>query len=1550
MFDLDSENENQTKIKTICEFLFFDQYQDNATFSRFEVCFQPLFNNIDISMERIFKDICGPKKKYITYKRFAWAFLKHIEGKDKSEDTKKFFDLLFKSILKEENTFVGQNTEKAYSFSTIKTCKNRENITKMQILCDNERIIHGINLEYDDIYNNEMFPKSLEDELVISLEMKLTHIDKQKRKESSKDLPGIAKKEEYIDAITHIFGTIDKNSGFITFLGVKCISGKTVFVGFPKGDGFLFGKFGFRFHDIKMQMTKEGISKLFPMFNKQNKKLNFFLNKISGKLLNQNLIEEEIIKDEEILANLKDDEEIDKMFTTPIVEDDYFFNKKLKDRISGNDYKEVVVQEMRKWIMKRNKSKHLDKIEEKTPITKIDDALKRYDEEKSKTMQKSYNFISKKISKNQIDSKFNNISFLPALQQGIKNGDSKLKRKISFIMEQIEEDKEHSEDKEEKEGKLYLHKTKMFRNAPNFIQSPIISDEIKLKFSTMKWDGKSDAKINDFFNKKNYVKLKEEFGKMIHDEIREKFSNDSNFMDHKILNLFIPVPGKKSRSIRGENLSLEDFEIDPIINIKKLNNDVSILKNEDLKNKEVTKKQKQNGEENSEKTIIYSDASQFLNNLHNLDENIKKKESIKYTELYGIRRFRQFKNGFLNTLKQILNIYINNKEDDNDDNIKYKKAQKNWLYFRKILEKMNGIFFLQTIGTIVKVNKIFKKLIKVSIAEKIKLYKSIEEKEEIINLLQPNINDGKEINDFYGLLIPDEHPENVTDLNQLEKDLEILKKFLDDKNINKEKRNKVDKLYNLYLQKKNILIENETKNCKDELGLKNSINVSKYLKEEQEKRNKAQEEEKMRIEEEIAKKQIEKEKIKKKKRKSFLIRKVETSIFLDQEMPSSFVNWKDDIFPPEKNSLCPYNGKDWVIPKYVLKSDIEGWDKVEWCRAEEIDRFETHDVFVKGATIEDIQQGNIGDCYFFSVVGALCNYPDFFEKIFHTKEKSEEHVYGIYLYLNGKWKLVLLDDYFPVKDATFKQIYFSCSVDSELWVSLIEKAWAKVNGCYANIACGGLCGEVFDILTEAYTEHIEIINSNKEEIWEKMENATKKNYVMTAGTMDENQNIDLDEVGLSYSHSYTVINIYKVNTEKKNEKLVKLKNPWRSNEFNGEWSNFSKKWTPELKKQCDFQEDIDDGIFYMSFDDFIKYFSLLDIAKLEKGYCSTYCKISKIYAIKCQVIQLIVEEESPNTFIQLYQKNPRIVRKNGTKYPQTAQSFLILINSDFKFIKSVHEKDYHIGMNVDLKPGKYYIFCDVNYRNETVQNRTFGYTVTFYSKKPLKNIENVTENIEVRKILETSLYNYCKETIKPINHKSGMKIYQTQNFSQELPFTLFCFENTIDKALKVKFDIINDQNNKINYFCFYNDSIATEFDSSVIKTIEPGNFSTIMIWVFSKKSKFAMMYEILNSNDFKTYENTHPAFNSHPQPLDRKGELLTHILKIEKRNGLSIGLDNTSDKELLLELNLKGAYDIDEQYFEEENIEFKMLPKSKKVFNIRIKPNCNSIKFNFRQK
>ena len=57
-------------------------------------------------------------------------------------------------------------------------------------------------------------------------------------------------------------------------------------------------------------------------------------------------------------------------------------------------------------------------------------------------------------------------------------------------------------------------------------------------------------------------------------------------------------------------------------------------------------------------------------------------------------------------------------------------------------------------------------------------------------------------------------------------------------------------LKNFYLQQKNILIENKTEQAKKEDVInQNTINVNKYLLEEQEKRKKAMEDAKKKIDE-----------------------------------------------------------------------------------------------------------------------------------------------------------------------------------------------------------------------------------------------------------------------------------------------------------------------------------------------------------------------------------------------------------------------------------------------------------------------------------------------------------------------------------------------------------------------------------------------------------------------------------------------------------------------------------------------------------------------------
>ena len=536
------ENKEQIIIKTICDFLFLDQYEETASFLRFEQCFQPLFNNINISFETIFKDICGEKKKYITYKRFAKSYINYKKGINISKDTKLFFDLLINSIFKYEKKFVGEVKKNFLAFSTLKTSSKRNVISKIQVLSDkNNNQIQGINIEYDEVSQNKMHPKSIENNLDITLEMNLNIMDEEKTIIQNKKKFKVIKKGDYLDAITHIFGTLNPETGFISFLGFKCISGKTVYVGLPKGEGFLFGKFGYKFHDLKLQMTEGGITRMEPGFNESFRK-NIHLDKISGNLSDINLYDDEVIKDEEYFDKLNDLNDLDKFLTTTIISDDHFFKEKPKDEYCGYDYKEVVDQVPRKWIfniIQQTKDKNKNK-EEKNMT--LDVALKNYDEECKKTKDK----------KEQLES-----------------------------LENQQDNKEINDGRrlQDKPMGVILHKKKAYKvpkNNGNYNKSMVITRKNKLKLSMIKSKNNKNTSII-MLNKNNYNQLRNKLGMMINEEICETNSNEK-FVQRKSRDNIPELESKnlnsrntiiKMKNLKGEIVNLDDDDEEEKIKIAK---------------------------------------------------------------------------------------------------------------------------------------------------------------------------------------------------------------------------------------------------------------------------------------------------------------------------------------------------------------------------------------------------------------------------------------------------------------------------------------------------------------------------------------------------------------------------------------------------------------------------------------------------------------------------------------------------------------------------------------------------------------------------------------------------------------------------------------------------------------------------------------------------------------------------------------------------------------------------------------------------------------------
>lgn len=94
----------------------------------------------------------------------------------------------------------------------------------------------------------------------------------------------------------------------------------------------------------------------------------------------------------------------------------------------------------------------------------------------------------------------------------------------------------------------------------------------------------------------------------------------------------------------------------------------------------------------------------------------------------------------------------------------------------------------------------------------------------------------------------------------------------------------------------------------------------------------------------------------------------------------------------------------------------------------------------------------LGDCYFLCVLSALAEKPERIKELFYTTEVNSAGCYLVYFYVNGTKTPVIVDDYFPVTE--WGSLAFSSSKDGEIWVSILEKAWAKLHGSYARVEGG----------------------------------------------------------------------------------------------------------------------------------------------------------------------------------------------------------------------------------------------------------------------------------------------------------------------------------------------------------------------------------------------------------------------------------------------------------------------------------------------------------------
>ena len=440
---------------------------------------------------------------------------------------------------------------------------------------------------------------------------------------------------------------------------------------------------------------------------------------------------------------------------------------------------------------------------------------------------------------------------------------------------------------------------------------------------------------------------------------------------------------------------------------------------------------------------------------------------------------------------------------------------------------------------------------------------------------------------------------------------------------------------------------------------------------------------------------------------------VDVNEIMDHIMPD--INYKEIIrkgkkfndlaFPSQTSSMCedPDRRASYVDYKWKHADDIFGKDN--------------YTVF-KDIDPTNVKQGELGDCYFLCAITALAEYPERLKRIFLTNEVNKSDCYVIEAFVQGKPQKIVMDGNFIYKEQT-KTPAFSQSVHNELWVMLLEKAWAKVNGCFDNIIAGN-AEAALGFLTGAPTITIDHKHLTHEGIWKKIIHGYQKEYVITASSgMPGKSKIEYKEQGLISSHAYTLIKAMEVVKDGGKVRLLQLRNPWGRFEWSGDWSDKSRLWTEELKKECGL-EVVEDGIFFISLEDYLKYYGHTTICKYHDKYVRSDIELVQ-HRGKYILLKFDVGSHTRG-FMSTYQYQERMMR---TKYENYKYSALTLIlakreggkGGKYKFIARGEGSHYNCNLEFHggLEPGRYMAFIQIMWKFAGMERFTFS----TYTDKPV---------------------------------------------------------------------------------------------------------------------------------------------------------------------------------------------------------------------------------------
>ncbi len=241
------------------------------------------------------------------------------------------------------------------------------------------------------------------------------------------------------------------------------------------------------------------------------------------------------------------------------------------------------------------------------------------------------------------------------------------------------------------------------------------------------------------------------------------------------------------------------------------------------------------------------------------------------------------------------------------------------------------------------------------------------------------------------------------------------------------------------------------------------------------------------------------------------------------------------------------------------------------------------------------------------------------DNLFITTTPNPEGVVCVRLWVHDSWRHFFLDttlpasttthldprgkvphltqDGAPAPPRTFHPVVTARSRQiNEFWPSLLEKAWALLQGSYA--ASNGFGGHALNFLmphSESFNVHLnEWLKGAEEPQWVQLRDWATGGWLLSAGTRKSGSDVG----DILHNHMYSLLMFVPPPSFDAGLRLVKLRSPHGKGGWTGAYSNLDMdKWTPALREHVGGfdPENADDGVFFMPYPDMKKRFDLLTV-------------------------------------------------------------------------------------------------------------------------------------------------------------------------------------------------------------------------------------------------------------------------------------------------------------------------------------------------------------------